>query len=384
MAPSTVGTSTVNGAVSDAGHFKVFYAQGLFWVFYSDGTNMGYKTSADGVTWSAWTIVRVAAQGYRFSVAFDGTNFHYVVFVNTGLPNYYRMGTANPDGTITWLAAEQDCGNAVAGWNLAAPRIRVDSDGYPWIAWRQQLPAPATRYAYVSKSSTKNGIWTNAAGFPFQLSPTNFAGLLTDTIPLTGAKVLAIYTCIGLPVMSRQWDGASWGLEKTTTSIIQHELEFCAVNQGDDVHLVFTKSATFDILYARYSYSSGSWGPETTIQAATTSNTCPILAIHSKTSVLYCFWIGTPTVDHIFSKRNVYGAWDTLPTDLITDVNIIINGIDKHPFCCFYTDYGDYLGLVYMTGLASPFNVRFAFLPVPYVPTLRMTQVGNNLCSIFS
>ena len=48
VTPSIVGTSSVFTAISRPFQRKIFFANGLFWVFYSDGTNMVYRTSADG------------------------------------------------------------------------------------------------------------------------------------------------------------------------------------------------------------------------------------------------------------------------------------------------------------------------------------------------
>ncbi len=111
--PSLVGTSTSAYANSYPFQRKEFYANGLIWKFYSDGTNMVYKTSSDGVTWSAATAIREATYGYRFSVDFNGTHLAYAYASSaSGDSLYWRMGVPNSDGTITWSAPEQV---AVAG-----------------------------------------------------------------------------------------------------------------------------------------------------------------------------------------------------------------------------------------------------------------------------
>jgi hypothetical protein len=50
IAASTVGTST-NNSFGPSGYFHMqFYAKNRIWIFYSDGTNEGYRTSLDGIT----------------------------------------------------------------------------------------------------------------------------------------------------------------------------------------------------------------------------------------------------------------------------------------------------------------------------------------------
>jgi len=102
---STVGTSTANSATYAPFQRKSFYAAGRFWVFYSDGSNMVYRTSTDSSSWSSATTVRACTYGFKFSIWFDGTYLHYAYSDVSAI--YYRRETPNSDGTITWSAAEQ-------------------------------------------------------------------------------------------------------------------------------------------------------------------------------------------------------------------------------------------------------------------------------------
>ena len=59
LLPNPVSASTVASGITTSTpppvpHMrKSFYANGRYWVFYSDATNMVYKTSLDGVSWSS-------------------------------------------------------------------------------------------------------------------------------------------------------------------------------------------------------------------------------------------------------------------------------------------------------------------------------------------
>jgi hypothetical protein len=379
---SIVGTSTDANSYPDAPARKAFYSNGLFWVFYTDGTNMGFRTSPNGLApWSAFTAVRACIVEWRFSIFFDGTYVHYAVGTGTaGDPTYYRKGTPNSDGTITWSAAEQSVGNAETNITNASPMICVDSNGYPWIAYRHHNVGAAIRLAYITKSSTKDGTWTTAAGFPYQLSTTNYPGLVVSAVPLTGGKVLAIWTCRGLPVMSRPWNGSAWGDYAQGTSAIQAESAVSAVNEGDDVDLAFLKQTTYDLVFAKYSYLSNSWGAETIIQPATTDKSWPQLSIDAVKNNLYLWWMGSPAANHIYYKRRTGNSWDTNPTDWVDESADGLGANNKH--YCFYKAYSGYIGLTYRTLLASPYNVKFAFLTMtpPSKPkgtiTLHAKQLG--------
>ena len=100
VSASTVASGITTNTATVSTHMrKSFYANGRYWVFYSDATNMVYKTSLDGVSWSLATTVRAADSGNRFSVFFEGTYLHYAYSAETAnTPIYYRRGTPNSNG----------------------------------------------------------------------------------------------------------------------------------------------------------------------------------------------------------------------------------------------------------------------------------------------
>jgi hypothetical protein len=364
--PSTVGTSTTNYATLYPFQRKSFYANGRFWVFYSNGTNMVYYTSLDGSTWTVGgsSPVRACSYGYHFSIWFDGTYLHYAYAYSGAI--YYRRGTPNSDGTITWSAGEQAVSTT---YNSAVyPMISVDSNGYVWIGYRDYDSGTGKYYPYVIKSGNNDGTWgTTPAGFPYQLLTTS-GDWRVSIIPLTAGKMLAVYAYGYATVKAKRWDGSSWGAEKVTTSATYWGYYHSAVAQGDDVHLVFLKSTGYGILYVKYTYSTDSFGAETTLQAGATSTSAPVVSIDTATNDLYVFaatkTTGTPsgwTANHIYyikytASSGTWGSW----VDWIDESTEVLTYADG--LTCFYQDYGSKIGLVYMTKTASPYNVRFDFL----------------------
>lgn len=376
--PSSVGVSTtVEGLAYDLSGIsrKLFYADGLFWVFYSDGTNMIFQTGADGITWSAANTVRACADGKSFGIWFDGTYVHYAYSLYTANnPLLYCRGTPDALGAIAW-DAECTAGAAVGGFIFQTPIIAVDSGGYPWIGY--QSSSGGLMYPWVTKSSTNDGTWATQDGFPYQLNAVAH-GWMTEVIPLTGQKVLAVYAYNGLTIRSQRWEGAAWGAggEKHTTSTVNYE-RFSAVNQDDDVRMCFLSTGN-DILDTKYTYLDDSWGAETTVQAAVTASSAPCLSKDSVTNDLYCFWIGSPTASHGYYKRYHGGAWDVAPTDWFdaSDQGFYsapyTNGLSRS----FYQSCNSYIGFAFVTRTSVCYNIRFDYVSITLGDSISPTYSG--------
>jgi hypothetical protein len=180
--------------------------------------------------------------------------------------------------------------------------------------------------------------------------------------------MLVVYAYGGATIKARRWDGSTWGPEVATTSAIYPSVYayFSAVAQGDDVHLVFLKSAGYDILYTKYSYASNSFSAETTLQAGATNTSAPVISIDTATNNLYVFaatkTTGTPsgwTANHIYyimynASSGTWGSW----TDWICESTEVLTYADR--LTCFYKAYCNYIGLLYMTKTVSPYNVKTA------------------------
>ena len=378
--PSFLGTTSASTATQHPFQRKTFYANGRFWVFYSDGINMVYKTSTDGATWMAATPVRAAYNGYEFSIWFDGTYLHYAYARASSI--YYLRGTPSADGTITWSAVEQTVSTT---YNSAYyPFVSVDSNGYVWIGYQEYTGTYF--YPYVIKSQFNNGTWgTTPTGFPYQLSTVSSSDWIVSPIPLTNAKMLVIYARGSYPVYVKRWDGAAWGTEVATTNAIRGGTYCSAVAQGDDVHLTFLKSVTYDILYTKYVYATNNFSAETTLVTGATIYSAPVISRDPATNDLYVFaatkTTGTPagwTANHIYYVKytvatGTWGSW----VDWINESTEVLTAEDK--LTCFYQAYGGYIGLAYMNKTASPYNVKFAFLQLSTPPTIGGFQAPSTV-----
>jgi hypothetical protein len=359
---STVGTSTDNWAVSFTFQRKAFYANGRFWVFYSNGTNMVYRTSTDGLTWSDAITIGACIEGAFFSVWFDGTYVHYARYYSNDL--FYRRGIPNSDGTIDWGGvAEQTVYDGTLTSYYDTPSIAVDSGGHAWIGARYYNGT--NYYPYVFKNANINGTWSTALGFPYQLS-TTAGNSYVQPVPLTNLKVYVIYTRSGALSKGQLYDGTSWGSEESDLADynIQAPELFSAVNEGDNVHFVYIRQTTYQIRYNKRTYGVG-WGVnDALVQDAMAFYSAPALSIDAYGN-LYCFWVKKDT-DHVYYKKCVSGTWDTDPTDWINEAT---DGIPyDYVLSSFYQTQNNYIGVLYLTKTASPYNVRFDFLIITAPP----------------
>jgi hypothetical protein len=114
------------------------------------------------------------------------------------------------------------------------------------------------------------------------------------------------------------------------------------------------------------------------VQASATSTSSPIISIDTNNK-LYVFWSGSPTANHIYYKKCVSGTWDSSPTDWVDESTDSLTA--NNLLTCFYKAYNNYIGIVYMTKTASPYNVKFAFIQT-VIPAGVSRFIGDGLAGV--
>ena len=363
--PSTVGTSTISTATQYSTQRKSFHANGRFWVFYSDGTNMVCRNSTDGTTWSNAVTIRACTAGVQFSLYFDGTYFHYVYCTTSSL--YYRRGTPNSGGTITWSAAEQTVSTTLSC--TQCPSIAVDSSGYIWISYIENWQSP--QYPYIIKSGNNDGTWgSTPSGFPYKLSTTDTWSWFTCTVSLTSGKMAVFYcqTSTSGYIRVQSWTGSTWQSEATTGNTLWTTNYYSAVAQGDNVHVTYLEGSGSNLRYVLYNYTTNTFTGDTNL-ATVSSTSGPCISMDTNTNNLYIFYAGT-SANHIYYYKRTGTSWGS--TDWLTEVALTAN--DR--LTCFYSSYSSYIGLLYMNKTGSPYQIRFAYL------TLNQALTGSATLAI--
>lgn len=325
--PSSVSVTDTIG-INTSHQRKSFYARGLHWVFYGR-PGIYYRVSPDGLAWSDPVFVCPSSYADFFSLYFDGTYLHYTYYSGRavgGVPGgeyklWYRKGLPNANGTITWITEEQLVPEIAAGLIYACDAtICVDSYGCPWIGYYH---AEDGWRPGVVKSQRSDGIWETAPGFPYILSNRSYRAV--GVTPLTAGKVYALYYrawkkaqggpgAYPQPIYGKLWNGAEWGLEERVSSSNVNQEEFHMVSflsVGDDVHCVFLKDVTNEIVHVRR--TSGGWGPETVVAQASNLSS-PVISYSPSTGTIYCFWAEN---NRVYYKKYIGGIWDTIPTEWV-------------------------------------------------------------------
>jgi len=367
--PSVVGTSTTSVAIGLPFQRNAFYANGLFWVFYIDGSNLVYKTSTDGSSWSSATVVRSASSTSVFSVWFDGTYVHYTFTLRDyNQPILYRRGTIS-GSSISW-AVEQTAVSGNSAYLFDFVTIAVDANGYPWIGYQRYDSADYMGNALITKSNRNDGTWETASGFPYVLAEDGCWFVIP--VPLSNGYTYIVYAQEANSAYGRLWTG-SWGSIETIRDS-GAALDYClsAVADGNDVYVVqvwHQYGNPQGIVSRKRTYGVG-WGTEQTVMSGADYFSYPSLFVNPSNHVLYCFWMDYPTANHIYYKKYQNGAWDTSETDWITESGTI------YYLVAFYSS-SNYAGLCYVT---AGYNVKFAYLSLAVADTTPPTysNVGTN------
>lgn len=355
--PSTVGTSTVASGTRLGFQRKTWSVSGLFWVSYSDGTNAVYRTSADGITWSAATTMRGGLGfGEEFSVFFDGTYIHYAA-AGWSQYVYYRRGTCGTDGTITWSAAEQTIVDLGASWENYHPSIITDTSGYPFIAYCAQYNSNGTMFTYVNKASTNDGTWSTASGFPALVHTPSAYEIDAMFAQFSSGKVLIVYVDGDSICHSKLWGGVSWGVEKSPTDVPWYGSRISLTANGGAGFFAYQ---TGDLKVENYDVATDAWaGSPTTIQASISTYSSSLCA-DVASGQTFIFWYSAPTAGHIYYKRRSSGGtWDASATDWIDEST---DTMDATSLTAFYQSASSRIGIAYQTKSGSPYNIRFAYV----------------------
>jgi len=258
------------------------------------------------------------------------------------------------------------------------PNIIVDSNGYPWIGYMNYNGIGY--YPYVAKGNATGGTWAMRLSSYRKLSATTvLIGWRVTPIPLTAGKVRAIYHRTAA-VYSDLWDGSTWTAQDPPAISLAQAHGLSAINDGDDTIFGVLEATTYHIKVIKHTYGVGWDASYTTVQSSTGASTIlPVLSWIS-TNKFIVFWAGSPTADHIYYKIVTNMTPDTDPTDWIYEDPTTtgpLTGNDR--LTCFYKNYSNYIGLVYMTKTTSPYNVRYAFISL--LPPVAI-QYSDGLVSV--
>jgi len=365
----SVGTSTTIHAIDYPYQRRSAYVEGLFWLFYCNGSHIVYGTYSTGdESWSEPTAVRECTEAPSFSVWFNDADV-YLAYANSSEINYLH-GTLDGGGVVAWDV------NATIGTvfnEASSPFIAVDTKGYVWIAYVDE--DGADDYAYVIKSGNNDTSWGSTPdGFPYQLSSTADSTWKPSIIPLSDGAVYALYSRDGEPPKGKLWNG-SWGGQESVASDIDKAYAYSIVadQDTDSVYLVLSEETTGKVQF--YSRNASAWSGSAVTLATVSGGTCPMLAVDFSGD-LYAAWFDTSDAYIRYMKRSG-DAWDGEATKWV-----LVTMTAPYTTSLFYQSYEDRVGLFMQMGVDSPYTIYFTYLvthyPVNIACSATATFVGDT------
>ena len=283
------------------------------------------------------------------------------------------MGLPHADGSITWAA----------GWQIVVPHalvtlfvpyITVDKDGCPWICgiWRYYTGIPPyswTRLVY--KSSTNDGTWSTAGGFPYDLGPDTGSppsGQFGDYWGVAAAPsnstsdVLIVYTARGAALKGRIYSGSMGGEMTISSSAIIYACEFSVIGLDNKYHVAFERPTDY---YLMDTYYNGTSWVESTVQSTFYSAVgyrAPVLSFNYTSSpwqVMLAWIEDNATYWQIKYKTWVSGTgWDASPSVFCVDNYY---GMQYYTLSAFYANYGGKIG-VHFASYVTPTYLHYSYI----------------------
>jgi hypothetical protein len=361
------GTVATTTSATGAGYqHKSFFAYGLHWVLYSDGTDGLWKTSPDGLTWSAAQTFKagVVAQSI-WNMVFDGTYVHYV-YLSTSTNAYYRRGLPDINGDITWSAAEQTVAlGSVNNTNFTT--LCVNTSGYAFIGYRYVTGGGATYYPYVIKNADNDGTWTTDSDSQMTAGACDGSARAVVTA-LSDGSVYCCYNLTGTgAIKGKLWTSAGgWGGEETPSDVhvIPAYQAYSVASYGTNVYLAMRELTTNDTLV--FHREGGSWTvAEDNIEVSTVAQN-PAISVNADGDLVVL--VEDYPAGHVSYYTRVGTTWTE--REWITDANT------KSGFgWASEREQDEKIGFVYLCNAGSPYDIKYIFLSFPRITdTLTLTD----------
>lgn len=320
--PQAIVVNSMLGIAGDAdttiipNRRRIIHAQGLYWAFYiKDGfsASIYYKTSPDGQSFGPEQSIPLtgtySTSSGSVGVWLDSSSY---LSLATSLDNLgslwglgYRRGHLETDGTITWSAAWQmlsdlTCGSGSPGFGCNHIGLATDLTGHPFIT----LVTTGAHYINVVKSSTNNGIWTMAAGYPIILNsgpPYHVAPTTSLAGYYNSSELFALWnvnTGQGEPVLRGRHFTVGWGgTEDICPDSGVGIATFCAASDAAG-NLYVVWGMIGGGVYLRIRYSDGTWSAPTSLSA---NGDNPTAFYHTVKNIVYVVYstAGVQVARHI-------------------------------------------------------------------------------------
>jgi hypothetical protein len=348
-----------------------------------NGTSILFFSSQNGVTWSSQGAIFSFNPGVNeWAVRYDANRVVAFAFNGGNNIRYYRKGTLNGDGTVSWNAAEAPVGAADATspelnalivngkpvmWRAgptAAGRFTIGNQLDSPVVWTDTPNAPALGPAAIPGNGT-NGTFSAGAIFPAGGPDPNDLIVLRATTASAGAlgshRLVSIKYDASLNVFDAQWYNVSTLggslTEDNSTEVAVHATDeeahrrfAVALDSNGNLHAVYQnrqarishyrKGAGFNDSWARLSTDiTGAAGGKLALTAATSDD-------------LFLFFESSVSQNNIQSQRFDGATWGAPKT--------LYNGTDLQKSFGAMERFGSCSPAIAFTeGAVAPFRVMY-------------------------
>ncbi len=382
-----IGTSTAGEPLNTAHKYFTHYANGHYWVaFDTGGIGGSFNSSPDGMTWTSLGQVFPPPPNMNpnsfeneWAVRYMGNTVIAAVYNAGGTPGqrYYRSGTLNSDGTVTWsaLTAAGPVDTTFNALNL------LINNGRP-IMWRDDNTAGGAGAIWLGSAiasptwtkttadapamtGTSSGIFTAGAVFPT-------GGANPDDLIVLRATTAAALTAGSHRLVAMKWNAATdtydgaWynvstlngGLAESMTTEVQvnadsaNQKRFAAVRDtSGNIHAIYVNRRSDMVHYRKAVGFNDSWTQESAgINPVAENIDMVALTALANNNLLLFYSKGD---DIIYQRRFDGAAWGA--ETLLLDVTPTLRRVLAPPELALDCS----IGLAFVEGTASPWNVRF-------------------------
>jgi hypothetical protein len=322
------------------------YASGLHWVFNDNGTGWHFWTSAKGSSWVTHTLALTAGRPYDVNTSFHciGSSIYYVYGLG-GSAFFYRFGSLNSNGTITWSIPESSV--STTGGSVAGESIIVDSSGNIWAS----VSSVQAGVAHVEVYEHTSVGWAKLDDLALTL-PNQGPG--SQLFALTSGKVADVYgNGSSAQKMNIKVYSGSWSSPQAASSLYTFS-KTAGVAIGDTVYMA---AGTVNQCDLATSTNGGAWTIKASVLGPLSIGYCTIQKDTGTDLVMFSANQNGGQVQ--FAVSNDDGATFGTPGTIVSDVNptYIATGdfSDGNTFFAYWAS-----GL--LTG--STFNIRIGLVTI--------------------
>jgi len=372
LAEATPAVTVANVHCSDSTAMyyqdQLFCAQGRYWAAYADYRNaqIKYKTSTDGVTWSSEAYITSGSTGStcdvrQFSWTYDGVYLAYVYQKDDG-SDYFRMGTPNSDGTISWLAVEQRINTVNHGTGTpSTPTIVFNSTHYAHVTITDY-----TLGTYLYVNSLTNGLWANATGTPLQIVNDYHN---CQIVALSNGNVYVAYESpLGI-LKGRLYNGTLQAEETVDTS--GSGMGVSIVADGNNVHVAYLKliDTVYYSKYRRRTFGVG-WGNNATIDTLS-SDYMTSLTYNGENNIYAIYGAGNELRYNWYNGSAWTGrvVWETLSSSITYSYGVI----------SYKKTYEHEIAALYNIGASPDWTVKFSKLNIGLNLNIRTKDWNGDI-----